>query len=148
MILTVHTQKETNELGDLYGLFFEDLNHAADGGLYAGLVQNRSFEFDSIDNPEYNSLTAWKAVGGAVLAVQEGGAVSEKNPHYLEITAAGYEEAGGTGRPLCHDGGTGSDTAATSPATGATAHGGTATANDRTGTAATGSATSIRHAPA
>ena len=94
MILTVHTQKETNELGDLYGLFFEDLNHAADGGLYAELVQNRSFEFDPIDNPAYNGLTAWEATGGAVLAVRKGGAVSEKNPHYLEITAAGQEEAG------------------------------------------------------
>ncbi len=27
------------------------MNHAADGGLYAELVQNRSFEFDPIDHP-------------------------------------------------------------------------------------------------
>lgn len=87
MILTVHTKQETSELGDLYGLFFEDINHAADGGLYAELIQNRSFEFDPIDNPAYHSLTAWEAVGGAALAVREGGAVSEKNPHYLELTA-------------------------------------------------------------
>ena len=79
MILTVHTKQETSELGDLYGLFFEDINHAADGGLYAELIQNRSFEFDPIDNPAYHSLTAWEAVGGAALAVREGGAVSEKN---------------------------------------------------------------------
>ena len=35
----------------LYGIFFEDINHAADGGLYAELVQNRSFEEkDSMPN--------------------------------------------------------------------------------------------------
>src|SRR5690606_38407093 len=31
----------------MYGIFFEDINFAADGGLYAELVKNRSFEFDS-----------------------------------------------------------------------------------------------------
>jgi hypothetical protein len=29
----------------MYGVFFEDINRAADGGLYAELVQNRSFEY-------------------------------------------------------------------------------------------------------
>ena len=29
--------------GTLFGIFFEDLNYAADGGLYAEMVQNRSF---------------------------------------------------------------------------------------------------------
>ena len=32
----------------MYGLFFEEINHAGDGGLYAELVQNRSFEEDVI----------------------------------------------------------------------------------------------------
>ena len=31
---------------DMYGVFFEDINFGADGGLYAELVKNRSFEFD------------------------------------------------------------------------------------------------------
>ncbi len=30
----------------LYGIFYEDINHAADGGLYAELIRNRSFEDD------------------------------------------------------------------------------------------------------
>lgn len=34
----------------LYGVFFEDLNYAADGGLYAELIQNRSFEYSANDN--------------------------------------------------------------------------------------------------
>ena len=78
-------------IGDLFGIFFEDLNHAADGGLYAELVQNRSFEFQEIDNPSYHSLTAWEPVGDeseVMLTVREDSAVSERNPHYLRITAA------------------------------------------------------------
>ena len=40
----VWTNKRTEDIGDLFGLFFEDINHAADGGLYGELIQNRSFE--------------------------------------------------------------------------------------------------------
>jgi alpha-L-arabinofuranosidase len=36
---------------DLYGIFFEDINHAADGGIYAELISNRSFE-DNSNNPD------------------------------------------------------------------------------------------------
>lgn len=43
----------------LYGIFYEDINHAADGGLYAELVRNRSFE-DNDEKPDY-----WKAKGNA-----------------------------------------------------------------------------------
>ncbi len=37
-------QKETEVSPDLYGIFFEEISHAGDGGLYAELVQNRGFE--------------------------------------------------------------------------------------------------------
>lgn len=37
----------------MYGVFFEDINRAADGGLYAELVQNRSFEYSTADNRSY-----------------------------------------------------------------------------------------------
>ena len=69
-ILTIYTQERGKELGDLFGIFFEDLNHAADGGLYAELVQNRSFEFDPIDRAEYHALTAWGKIerGGGALS--------------------------------------------------------------------------------
>lgn len=40
----------------MYGLFFEDINYAADGGLYAELVKNRSFEF-----PQH--FMGWKTFG-------------------------------------------------------------------------------------
>lgn len=60
--LTINPNEEIGSLDDLYGVFFEDINHAADGGLYAELVQNRSFEFDGIDNSLYHPLTAWEIV--------------------------------------------------------------------------------------
>ena len=44
----------------MYGLFFEDINYAADGGLYAELVKNRSFEFPQ-------NLMGWKTFGSVKL---------------------------------------------------------------------------------
>ena len=61
-ILAIDTAHPQEPLGDLFGNFFEDINHAADGGLYVEMVQNRSFEFDKIDNPQYHPLYAWEKV--------------------------------------------------------------------------------------
>jgi alpha-L-arabinofuranosidase len=86
MKLTIEPDNKKEELGDLYGIFFEDINHAADGGLYAEMVQNRSFEYDVIDNQDYNHLTAWEKIensGTVRLVVETGNPVSHKNPHYL-----------------------------------------------------------------
>lgn len=97
MELIVHTRQERNELDDLYGLFFEDINHAADGGLYAELVQNRSFEFCSVDNADYHGLTAWEKIedsGEIALTVRRGDAVSSQNPHYLELNVTEPGEVG------------------------------------------------------
>ena len=41
----IWTDNKTEDIGDMFGIFFEYLNHAADGGLYAEFIQNRSFEF-------------------------------------------------------------------------------------------------------
>lgn len=87
--------QKTKELGDLFGIFFEDLNHAADGGLYAEMVRNRSFEFDAVDNPAYHALTAWhkEARGDAVILphIETANPLNAQNPHYLvvEVTRAG-----------------------------------------------------------
>lgn len=88
MKLTVNTQEKGESLGDMFGIFFEDLNHAADGGLYAELIRNRSFEFAPIDNPSYHALTAWEKIetdGEANLVVEIGNPISNQNPHYLGI---------------------------------------------------------------
>ncbi len=74
----------------LFGLFFEDINYAADGGLYAELVQNRSFEHG-------DALYAWAEVarGGAKgkLEVSDQSPLNGNNPHLLRIDVA--DPAGG-----------------------------------------------------
>ncbi|WP_298847025.1 hypothetical protein [Clostridium sp.] len=47
IVLNVDIKEKGLPLGDLFGIFFEDLSHAADGGLYSELIQNRSFECES-----------------------------------------------------------------------------------------------------
>jgi alpha-L-arabinofuranosidase len=86
--LRILTKQRGPALGDLFGVFFEDINHAADGGLYAELVRNRSFEFDPIDNADYHSLTAWSEVirgDKAEIKVENEYPLNARNPHYLAI---------------------------------------------------------------
>ncbi|WP_442485250.1 alpha-L-arabinofuranosidase C-terminal domain-containing protein [Aeoliella sp. SH292] len=87
----------------LYGLFFEDINYGADGGLYAELVQNRSFEYYPVDGWAQNSrqlhpLFAWSKVeregGKAELAVKTDEPLNKKNTKYLELKLAGDGQAG------------------------------------------------------
>lgn len=88
MKITIDTRQKQHDLGDLYGIFFEDLNHAADGGLYAEMVQNRAFEYDPIDNRAYTHLTGWEVTGSEEeigAKVLTGNPISEKNPHYLAL---------------------------------------------------------------
>ncbi|MGN9757015.1 alpha-L-arabinofuranosidase C-terminal domain-containing protein [Streptomyces sp. SD31] len=79
----------------MYGVFFEDINRAADGGLYAELVQNRSFEYSTDDNQSYTPLTSW-TVDGTAQVVNDGGRLNERNRNYLSlgagssVTNAGY----------------------------------------------------------
>lgn len=82
----VWTTKRTEELGDMFGVFFEDINHAADGGLYGELIQNRSFEFSPVDNKDYDALTGWEKVTGSgiiSLNIEDEEPVNWMNPHYL-----------------------------------------------------------------
>lgn len=85
--ITIDQNTKTKELGDLFGLFFEDINHAADGGLYAELIQNRSFEYDPIDNGSYNSLTAWENPCNLNLFVSDENPMNGNNRHYLVVDA-------------------------------------------------------------
>lgn len=64
----------------MYGLFFEDINYGADGGLYAELIKNRSFEFPQ-------SLMGWQTFGK--LEVKNDGPF-EYNPHYVRLSPSGY----------------------------------------------------------
>ena len=66
----------------MYGLFFEDINYAADGGLYAEMIKNRSFEFPQ-------SFMGWDIFGKVELRTDE--APFERNPHYVRLSPAGHE---------------------------------------------------------
>lgn len=83
---------------DLFGLFFEDINYAADGGLYAELVQNRSFEYSPSSKREWNSFSYWEyATPGysyGSLNVETNSPLHQNNPHYavLNIEHVGKEE--------------------------------------------------------
>lgn len=85
--IEVLTEKEIKHQGDLFGIFFEDLNHAADGGLYGELVRNRSFEFDELDCKGYHALTAWETVerDNSVIFnhVDDRAPLNAENRHYL-----------------------------------------------------------------
>lgn len=77
----------------LYGLFFEDINYGADGGLYAELVQNRSFEYHPRSKPEHTPLYAWQPIAregaGVSWAVSTATPLNPRNPHYLDLTLSG-----------------------------------------------------------
>lgn len=67
----------------LYGIFYEDINHAADGGIYAELVRNRSFE-DSDEKAEN-----WATVGNAKMQLITKGLLNKAQGHALEVTFTG-----------------------------------------------------------
>lgn len=97
--IDVYANQEQKEQGDLFGIFFEDLNHAADGGLYGELVQNRSFEFDRVDSQEYHAMTAWSLVerGDSVAQahVETTNPLNRNNPHYLVLEVMTEGDGGG-----------------------------------------------------
>ncbi|WP_137991693.1 alpha-L-arabinofuranosidase C-terminal domain-containing protein [Streptomyces vilmorinianum] len=98
--LTVDPARAGPAIDDtMYGVFFEDINHAADGGLYAELVQNRSFEFDRADHASYTPMTAWTptATGGATgtaEVVDDDGRLAERNRRHLRLSLDGPAGAG------------------------------------------------------
>ncbi len=66
----------------MYGLFFEDINFAADGGLYGELVKNRSFEFPQ-------SYMGWRVFGNVEL---KNDGPFERCPHYVVLSDPGHRE--------------------------------------------------------
>lgn len=67
----------------MYGLFFEDINYAADGGLYAEMVKNRSFEFPQ-------PLMGWESFGNITVADADG--PFPRNPHYVRLLPGAHHD--------------------------------------------------------
>src|SRR5689334_17593210 len=72
---------------DLFGLFFEDINYAADGGLYAEQVQNRSFEYSPTERKEWHPLSYWEYIAPGYsygkISVETSAPINTNNPHYI-----------------------------------------------------------------
>ena len=82
-VMDINTKKAGAKIQDtMYGLFFEDINYAADGGLYGELVKNRSFEFPQ-------SYMGWQVFGDVKL--KDDGPF-ERCPHYVVLSAPNHAE--------------------------------------------------------
>jgi alpha-L-arabinofuranosidase len=83
---------------DLFGIFIEDLNYTADGGLYAEMVQNRSFEYSPHDvdlrvyynKGQWHPFTAWESLkdGNAIsqISLETAKPLNQNNRHYVTLT--------------------------------------------------------------
>ena len=81
--LTVKAKPGTAIHSTMYGIFFEDINFGADGGLYAEMVQNRSFEFP-------DRLMGWNMFGN--VQVSDVRPAFDRNPHYVVLGDSGHIE--------------------------------------------------------
>ena len=83
VVMDVNTKKAGAPIQNtMYGLFFEDINYAADGGLYGELVKNRSFEF-----PQH--FMGWQTFGKVAL-LDDG--PFERCPHYVRLSHPGHTD--------------------------------------------------------
>ncbi len=91
----------------MFGLFFEDINYALDGGLHAEMIENRSFEFFDCGGSKYNWYKhfdfgyGWMARNGAVIRIEAEKPLNRINPHYLRFEA---QEAGALVANKAYDG--------------------------------------------
>lgn len=70
----------------MYGIFFEDINFGADGGLYAELIKNRSFEFPQ-------PFVGWVPFGNVSIATAN--SCFNRNPHYVQVINDGRRTGSG-----------------------------------------------------
>lgn len=99
--LTVYPDSTKAISPNLMGIFFEDINYAADGGLYAELIQNRDFEYNSKDRSKWSATTSWHtddAAGRPVIATAD--PIHPNNPHYAVLKGQTLSNSGFDGIPL------------------------------------------------
>ena len=91
-VITVYADKPGSSIQPtMWGIFFEDINFAADGGIYAELVKNRSFEF-------FKPLMGWKILKpdttSGILIINQS-KTRPSNPRYARVTVAPVEPSFG-----------------------------------------------------
>lgn len=97
---------------NLIGIFFEDISYSADGGLYAELVQNGSFEFSPNERDFWGPATAWRKVhyghSTGYMSPETKEPLNSRNPHYMRIfterTTAFNGEKGIIGTGISNEG--------------------------------------------
>lgn len=94
--LDIDASVKVHDISDLlYGIFIEDINFAADGGLYAEMVQNRSFEFTKLAAGDEKH--AWNNVGDVTAEVvkdDKAGCLNANNPNYIVVDNKSAGNAG------------------------------------------------------
>ncbi len=88
--ITIDANSNKKISDKLIGIFFEDINYAADGGLYAELIQNRDFEYNPLDkkgrDKSWNSYRSWSFSGNdASFTVDSVKPLHVNNPHYAVL---------------------------------------------------------------
>ena len=97
---------------ELIGIFFEDISSSADGGLYAELVQNGSFEYSPAERDGWGAGTAWKVIRPGhslgLLEVRMTDGLNANNPTYMHLHTERakqyYDYRGWTGFGIQNDG--------------------------------------------
>jgi len=97
---------------ELLGIFFEDISSAADGGLYAELLQNGSFEYSPVERDGWGAGTSWRMIRPGhslgVLDVRKDNPIHPNNPTYMRLTIERvkeyYDYTGWKGFGLQNDG--------------------------------------------
>ena len=84
---------------ELYGIFFEDINQSADGGLNAEMVINNSFEFAYFAYDDFNGESPvdarsanwfyWDIYGAGSRYISDRGGMNANNPHYMVLHVGG-----------------------------------------------------------
>jgi len=90
--ITVQTGRPGADINPaMWGIFFEDINFGADGGLYAELVKNRAFEFP-------DPMTGWIKISTSLahgeLSIRDDDSFDPANPHYVRIHSEGTAHFG------------------------------------------------------
>ena len=90
--LTIHYDEPGADISpNMWGVFFEDINFGADGGLYAELVKNRGFEFPE---PFMGWIKIMPPKADGDITIQEEGPFNEANPHYARMRSKLAEQMG------------------------------------------------------
>ncbi len=88
----LYPEKSKKISDKLVGIFFEDINYAADGGLYAELVQNRGFEYDLNDkqgrDKSWDHKKSWSLKGDGNFTIETESPIHENNKHFAVLEVA------------------------------------------------------------